>query len=112
MTCPVCGEKSYIVDTWQYDVETTYRIHQCRDCGHKYYTQEAECAANTWGPEGWRSRPAAGGLKSGRRATWDIEAGKKMWDEGASIREIANAAGVPYNMVYSYAYNYWMGVRR
>lgn len=111
MTCPVCGGAVHVTDTWQFDVETTLRQRHCRECGHMFYTKEEECEANYWG-EGWRTRPPAEKAKAGRKPTWDIEAGKKLWDDGASVREIANAMGVPYNVVYSYAYNYWMGVRR
>lgn len=112
MTCPVCGERSGTLDTWQFDVETTYRIRKCRTCGHKFYTKEEECGKNEWGQASWRYKPAANKRKTGRTTTWDIEAGKRMWDDGSRISEIARTLGVEYRLVYTYAYNYWLGHRR
>jgi transcriptional regulator NrdR family protein len=48
MTCPKCEEKVKVIDvTNNTDDNETYRIRQCRTCGHKFYTVEMEVEANT-----------------------------------------------------------------
>lgn len=41
MTCPVCGEKSLVIDS-RGDCEVIYRKRVCIECGHDFYTEERE----------------------------------------------------------------------
>lgn len=41
MICPICEEKSTVVDTrHEYRNHTTYRKRRCEECGHIFYTAE------------------------------------------------------------------------
>lgn len=48
---------------------------------------------------------------NGAKPTWDVEAGKRLWDEGLAIYEIANALSQPYLKVYDYARRNWYAKR-
>ncbi len=41
MTCPVCGEKTAVVDTVK-DIDTIYRRRKCKNCGYYFFTVEEE----------------------------------------------------------------------
>ena len=43
MTCPVCGEKTTVIDTESADVESVYRLRKCKKCEYKFCTIETEC---------------------------------------------------------------------
>jgi transcriptional regulator NrdR family protein len=47
MTCPVCGEKSRVIDS-RGDCEVTYRKRVCIECGHVFYTEEREGRDTKW----------------------------------------------------------------
>jgi transcriptional regulator NrdR family protein len=41
MTCPICGEKTQVVDSAS-ACEAVYRMRQCIECRHKFSTVEFE----------------------------------------------------------------------
>lgn len=41
MTCPVCGEKSNVIDTLDM-TDIIFRQRQCKACKHRWYTQEMD----------------------------------------------------------------------
>lgn len=41
MTCPVCGEKTIVINCAG-DCECVYRRRKCVECGHKFTTTEQE----------------------------------------------------------------------
>ena len=41
MNCPVCGEKTIVVDCAS-DCEAVYRRRRCVECSHKFITTELE----------------------------------------------------------------------
>lgn len=41
MTCPVCGGKTCITDS-RSDGETVRRRRKCRECGHRFTTEEID----------------------------------------------------------------------
>lgn len=47
------------------------------------------------------------GSRGGRAPTWDVEKGRKLWDRGASLDDIAEAVDKPVAAVKTYARNHW-----
>lgn len=45
MTCPVCGGKTKVDETCT-DGEEIYRRRACKECGHIFYTTEAESTSD------------------------------------------------------------------
>jgi transcriptional regulator NrdR family protein len=41
MTCPICGEKSKVVNVAT-DVEEVVRMRKCKVCNHLFYTAERD----------------------------------------------------------------------
>lgn len=41
MTCPVCGEKTIVIDSVA-DSDCVYRKRKCVECGHRFITAEVE----------------------------------------------------------------------
>lgn len=41
MTCPLCGSRSYVIDS-RHRPDCTYRRQQCKTCGHRFTTEEIE----------------------------------------------------------------------
>ena len=41
MTCPVCGEKTAVVDTVK-DIDMVYRRRKCKGCDYYFFTTEEE----------------------------------------------------------------------
>lgn len=42
MTCPVCGEKTKVVDSRPYGCESIWRKRECLECKHRFETMEYE----------------------------------------------------------------------
>lgn len=42
MTCPICGEKTKVVDSRCDDGETVYRRRECKSCHYRFTTEEVE----------------------------------------------------------------------
>ena len=42
MTCPVCGGKTEVRDSYS-EVDVIYRKRRCVECGHTFTTEEIEC---------------------------------------------------------------------
>ena len=45
MTCPICGEKTLVIDSAS-DCECVYRKRKCVKCNYKFITTEYECESN------------------------------------------------------------------
>lgn len=41
MNCPICGEKTRVLDTVS-DCEGVYRRRRCLGCDHRFYTTESD----------------------------------------------------------------------
>ena len=52
MTCPVCGERSKVVDNVDC-VDEYYRKRKCTSCGYTFYTVEYETDYNEEVKEMW-----------------------------------------------------------
>lgn len=42
MTCPVCGGKTVVIDSFS-ECDCIYRERKCAECGHRFTTAETEC---------------------------------------------------------------------
>lgn len=43
MTCPICGAKTKVADTYS-DVDMVIRRRKCTECDHMFWTEEIETA--------------------------------------------------------------------
>lgn len=41
MTCPICGEKTRVINTLT-EEDAVYRLRRCISCKHRFGTEEAE----------------------------------------------------------------------
>lgn len=55
MTCPVCGEKTKVIDS-RSDCECIYRVRQCVVCGYRFKTVEYEEELADWGKDNDKNR--------------------------------------------------------
>lgn len=44
LTCPICGEKTKVVNSRCDDGETVYRRRECKNCHYRFTTEEVDVA--------------------------------------------------------------------
>lgn len=42
MTCPICGEKTKVINSRCFDGATIYRRRECKSCHYRFTTEEVE----------------------------------------------------------------------